>query len=218
MKDMPSLTLSWELTWQEEISLTTWWKSCKKRDTVSAPQLKEKSSETSRKNSATLPLTMKPNSRSTNNPQLKTSHSNSLTEMSSLLETKDSEPLNCYSSPLSLERSILESTNWPSNPSWNAISMLERIYMPTSLCPEEQPCTKELLKDSPRKSLPLLPQPWRSRSLLPLKENSLSGLVDLSSLHSVLSKLCGSPRTITPNQDPKLFTENVSEKYFIYFY
>merc|ERR1712236_32448 len=52
--------------------------------------------------------------------------------------------------------------------------------MPTLSCLEAPPCTLVLLTGCRRRSLPLLPPPSRSRSLLPQRGSTLSGSEDPS--------------------------------------
>merc|ERR1712083_972008 len=73
---------------------------------------------------------------------------------------------------------------------------------------EAPPCTWVLLTVCRRRSLLLLPPPSRSRSSLPLRENTLSGLEDPSLLLSPLSNKCGSPSRNMMNVDLPLSTEN----------
>merc|ERR1712106_1245211 len=68
-----------------------------------------------------------------------------------------------------------------------------RICTPTPSCPEAPPCTPVLLTVCRRKSLLLLHPPSRSRSLLPQRGNTPSGLEDPSLLPSTPSSRCGSP-------------------------
>merc|ERR1719445_873008 len=67
-----------------------------------------------------------------------------------------------------------------------------------------------------RKSLPWLPPPSRSRSLLLQKGNTLYGLVDPSWPPSPPSNRCGSPSKSTTNLVPALSTGSAS-KHFLSF-
>merc|ERR1711872_754175 len=78
--------------------------------------------------------------------------------------------------------------------------------MLTLSCLEAPPCILVLLTVCRRRSLLLLPP--RSRLLLPLRENTLSGSEDPSLLLSPLSNRCGSPSRNMMNADLPLSTEN----------
>ena len=153
---------------------------------------------------------MRLSSRSTRNLLPTINHLNFPMETSSPSRTKDSEVPNSYSNPVSLILKAQEFTNLPSNLSWNVIWISEGtcnlnfLYLvtETSLCQVEQPCSQEFPKDWAKKSPHLLLQPWRSRLLLPLRENSLYGSEDQSSLPSPPSKQCGSPEQSMMNQAP----------------
>merc|ERR1712087_539860 len=62
-----------------------------------------------------------------------------------------------------------------------------------------------------RKSLPLLPQPSRSRLLLPLRGSTLSGLEDPSCLLCPPSSRCGSPSRSTMSVAHPLSTGSASK-------
>merc|ERR1712179_426368 len=98
-------------------------------------------------------------------------------------------------------------------PSWSVILTSERISSPTLSCLVAPPCMLVLLIVCRRKSLLLLLQPLRSRSLLPLSVNTQYGSVAPSCLHCPPSRLCGSPRRNTKNPAQELFTANASKKY-----
>merc|ERR1712243_211842 len=66
------------------------------------------------------------------------------------------------------------STRPPSTPS-SAMLTSGRTCTPTPLCPEAPPCTPVLLTACRRRSLPWLPPPSRSRSLLPQRGSTPSG-------------------------------------------
>merc|ERR1712018_455566 len=68
-----------------------------------------------------------------------------------------------------------------------------RTCMPTPSCLVAPPCTLVLLTECKRRSLPWLPPPLRSRSLLLLRGNTLSGSEVPSWLLSPPSNRCGSP-------------------------
>jgi len=158
-----------------------------------------------------LPLTMKLNSKNTRTQPQMTSHTNYQTVTLSPSRTKDSDAQNSSSSQPSLVLRFQGSTNWPSNPSWNVILMSERTFMETSLCPVVPLCSLVFQRDSAKKLLLLLPQPWKSRLLPHLKENSPSGSEDQSFHHSPPSKPCGSPEPNMMNQAQASYTENVSD-------
>merc|ERR1711915_698032 len=69
---------------------------------------------------------------------------------------------------------------------------IRRISMLIHSCQEVPPCTWVLLTVCRRRSLPLLLQPLRSRSLLHLRGSTPSGSEDPSSLHFPPSNRCGS--------------------------
>merc|ERR1712083_889068 len=86
-----------------------------------------------------------------------------------------------------------------------------RISSPTLSCLVAPPCMLVLLIVCRRKSLLLLHQPSRSRSLLLLSVNTLYGSVAPSSLLYPLSRPCGSQRRNTKNLAQALFTANASK-------
>merc|ERR1719468_1100341 len=86
-----------------------------------------------------------------------------------------------------------------------------KISMPTLSCLGVLPCTLVLLIVCKRKSLPWLHLPSKSRSLLLLKGNTLSGSVVPSWLHFLPSNRCGSPSKNTMNAVLLLSTENASK-------
>jgi len=88
-----------------------------------------------------------------------------------------------------------------------------RTCTPTLSCPEVPPCTLVLPTECRRKSLPWLHPPLRSRSLLHLSVNTLSGSVDPSWLLCPPSNRCGSQSKNTTSQAQALSTGNAS-KYF----
>merc|ERR1719414_2489376 len=83
--------------------------------------------------------------------------------------------------------------------------------MPTLSCLVAPPCTLVLLIVCKRRSLPWLPPPSRSRSLLLLKGNTLSGLEDPSWLLSPPSNRCGSPNRSTMSPAPPSSTGSASK-------
>uniref|UniRef100_A0A8D8U6Q2 Uncharacterized protein n=1 Tax=Cacopsylla melanoneura TaxID=428564 RepID=A0A8D8U6Q2_9HEMI len=88
----------------------------------------------------------------------------------------------------------------------------ERTCTPTLSCLVVPPCTLVLLTVCRRKSLPWLPLPLRSRSLLPPRESTPSGLEDLSWLPCLPSNRCGSPSRNTTSPALESFTANVSKQ------
>merc|ERR1739842_193061 len=73
-------------------------------------------------------------------------------------------------------------------------------------CLAAPPCTLELLTGCRRRSLPLLPPPLRSRSLLLPRGSTPSGSVAPSSLPSPPSSRCGSRSRSTTSAAPPLST------------
>merc|ERR1712215_580711 len=83
--------------------------------------------------------------------------------------------------------------------------------MPTPSCLEAPPCTQVLLTGCRRRSLVLLLPPSRSRSLLPQRGSTLSGLEDPFLLPSPPSSRCGSPSTSMMSVAHPLFTASASK-------
>merc|ERR1712083_709410 len=83
--------------------------------------------------------------------------------------------------------------------------------MPTLSCLEAPPCTLVLLTVCRRRSLPLLPPPSRSRSLLHLRGSTLSGSEDPSCLPCPPSSRCGSPSRSTTSAAHPLSTGSASK-------
>jgi hypothetical protein len=83
--------------------------------------------------------------------------------------------------------------------------------MPTLFSQEVPPCTLVLLTVCRRKLLLLLHPPSRSKSLLPLRGNTLSGLEAPSWLPSPPSNRCGSPSRNMMNPALVLFTGSASK-------
>merc|ERR1712228_72837 len=83
--------------------------------------------------------------------------------------------------------------------------------MPTLSCLVAPPCTLVLLIVCKRRSLPWLHPPLRSRSLLPLRGNTLSGSVAPSCLPFPPSNRCGSPNKNMMNVVHPLFTGSASK-------
>merc|ERR1712039_209945 len=86
-----------------------------------------------------------------------------------------------------------------------------RTCTPTLSCPEAPPCTLVLLTGCRRRSLPLLPPPLRSRSLLLLRGSTPSGSEAPSLLPSPPSSRCGSPSRRTTSAAPPLSTGSASK-------
>merc|ERR1719495_1171048 len=99
-------------------------------------------------------------------------------------------------------------------PSSSVMLTSVRICTQTLLCLEAPPCIPVLLTVCRRKSLPLLPPPLRSRSLLLQRESTLSGLEDQSLLHFLPSSRCGSPSKSMMSVVHLLSTENASKLRF----
>merc|ERR1719415_345268 len=87
--------------------------------------------------------------------------------------------------------------------------------MPTPSCLVAPPCTLVLLIVCKRRSLPWLPPPLRSRSLLLLRGSTPSGSVAPSWLPSPPSNRCGSPSRSTTSAVPPLSTASAS-KHFVH--
>merc|ERR1712079_505277 len=86
-----------------------------------------------------------------------------------------------------------------------------RTCTPTLSCLVAPPCTLVLLTVCRRRSLPLLPPPSRSRSLLPLRGSTPSGLEDPSCLPCPPSSRCGSPSRSTMSVAHPLSTGSASK-------
>ena len=97
------------------------------------------------------------------------------------------------SNPHSWEWNHAVSMKPPTTPSWNAMLTSGRTCTPTPFCPEEPPCTPELLTACKRKSLLWLHLPWKLRLLLLQKGNTLSGSEVPSWLRYPPSNRCGFP-------------------------
>merc|ERR1712137_109379 len=88
----------------------------------------------------------------------------------------------------------------------------ERIFMPTLFFLEEPPCSLESVSVCPRRSLPWLLPPSRSRLWLLLSASTLSGLEDLFLLLCPPSKVCGSARKNMTNPDHRSSTASASKE------
>ena len=109
------------------------------------------------------------------------------------LVTKDSDAQKPFSNHHSWVWKQLVSMKPLTTPSWSVMSISGKICMPTQSCLEVPPCTLALLTVCKRKSLPWHLLPWRSRSLLLLKGNTLSGSEAPSWHPCPPSNKCGSP-------------------------
>ena len=109
------------------------------------------------------------------------------------LVTRGSGAQRPSSNPHSWEWNHAVSMKPPTTPSWNAMLTSGRTCTPTPFCPEEPPCTPELLTACKRKSLLWLHLPWKLRLLLLQKGNTLSGSEVPSWLRYPPSNRCGFP-------------------------
>merc|ERR1711879_640341 len=89
---------------------------------------------------------------------------------------------------------------------------------PTLSCLVAPPCTPALLIACKRRSLPWLHPPLRSRSLLPLRGNTLYGSVAPSWLLFPPSNRCGSPSKSMMNAAHPLSTGSASKCFIFTFY
>lgn len=135
------------------------------------------------------------------------------TDRSSMLATKDLDALKPSSSQWCWAKKCQDSTRLPTNRSWSAMSTSARTSTTTSSCQEEQLCIQASPRDSARKSLLWLLQPWRSRSSLLRRESSWSGSEDQSSAVCQHSKPCGSPRQSIKSPVQPSSIENASDSY-----
>merc|ERR1712187_581320 len=179
--------------------------------TLSPPPLSVRLSVTSRKSSAMLPLTSSKRWPPLLPPPPSRSPMSFPTVKSSPSVTRGSVPPRPSSNLPSSEWNPAVSMRPPTTPSCSAMLTSGRTCTPTPSCPEAPPCTPVLLIVCKRRS-PLLPHPpLRSRSLLPQKGNTPSGLEDPSCLPSPPSNRCGSPNKNTTNVAHPLSTGNVSK-------
>merc|ERR1712026_279680 len=86
-----------------------------------------------------------------------------------------------------------------------------RTCTPTPSCPVAPPCTPVLPTECRRRSPLLPPPPSRSRSSLPPRGNTPSGLEDPSWPPSPPSSRCGSPSRSTTSAAPPLSTASASK-------
>merc|ERR1711973_564376 len=89
--------------------------------------------------------------------------------------------------------------------------------MPTLSCLVAPPCTQVLPTGCRRRSLPWLPPPSRSRSLLPQRGSTPSGSVAPSWLPSPPSNRCGSPSRSTTSVVHPLSTGSASKLSILFF-
>merc|ERR1712156_805293 len=92
-----------------------------------------------------------------------------------------------------------------------------RTCTPTPSCPVAPPCTPVLPTECRRRSPPWLPPPSRSRSSLPPRGSTPSGLEAPSWPLSPPSSRCGSPSRSTTSLAPPLCTGSAS-KHLVFFY
>ena len=142
---------------------------------------------------------------------------NCLTDKRSLSAHRDSDVLRLSSSLWSLVNKCPVSTKLLINQSLNAILILEKTSIATSLWAVEQLCSPVSLKDSVNKWLPWLLQLWKLKLLLQLRGNSWSGLVVQFSALCPPSKLCGLPKQNILRLASLSFIENASDIYIIAF-
>lgn len=208
--------LLWETTSLVEILLHTlpksWWKPVK----LSKVLLNSKLWELLKKKNATLLLISIKKWKNSKNLVTKMSNLNSQTETSlpSVTNNSDAQKL-CL---ILLDKSVKkchQSINSLTNLSKNVILMSERIFMRTWLCLVVLLCTLVSQRDSKKRWSLLLHQLWKLKLVLQKKENSPSGLEDLSSPPLVHSRLCGSPKKISKNPDQELSTKDVSDHIWI---
>merc|ERR1712212_570513 len=179
--------------------------------TPSPPLLSARSSVTSRRSSAMLPLTSSRRCPLLLPPPPSRSLMSFPTARSSPLAMSVSAALRLSSSLPSLEWKPVASTRPPTTPSRSAMLTSVRICMPTLSCLEAPPCTLVLLTVCRRRSLPLLHPPSRLRSLLHQRGSTLSGSEDPSLLPSPPSNRCGSPSRSMMNAAHPLSTASASK-------
>merc|ERR1712209_396045 len=186
-------------------------RSSPREATLSPPLLSVRSSVTSRRSSAMLPLTSSRRCPPLLPPPPLRSPMSFPTVRSSPLETRDSDAPRLFSSHPSLVWRLAVSMRPPTTPSWSAMLTSERTCTPTPSCPEAPPCTPVLLTECRRRSPLLLHPPSRSRSLLHQRESTLSGSEDPSLLPSPPSSRCGSPSRSTTSAAQPLSTASASK-------
>merc|ERR1719461_2661387 len=199
------------LTWLAVSSPTTSRRSSPRGATLSPPPLSVRLSVTSRRSSATSPLTSSRRWPPLLPPPPLRSPMSFPTARSSPSATRGSVPLRPSSSLPSLAWSPAVSTRPPTTPSWSAMLTSGRTCTPTLSCLVAPPCTLVLLTECKRRSLLWLLPPSKSRSLLHQKGNTPSGLVAPSWLLSPPSNRCGSPNKNMMNVVPPLSTESASK-------
>merc|ERR1712240_236737 len=180
--------------------------------TPSPPLPRGRLSVTSRRSSATSPWTSSRRCPPLLLPLPWRSPMSCPTDRSSPSVTRGSGALRLSSSLPSWEWRPVVSTRPPSTPSGSAMLTSGRTCTPTLSCLVAPPCTLVLLTGCRRRSLPWLPPPLRSRSLLPLRGSTPSGSVDPSCLPSPPSSRCGSPSRSTTSAAHPLSTGSASKK------
>merc|ERR1712060_259321 len=93
----------------------------------------------------------------------------------------------------------------------SATSTSVRTCTPAPSCPVAPPCTPVSPTECRRRSLPWLPAPSRSRSLLPPRGSTPYGSVAPSWLPSLPSSRCGSPSRSTTSAAHPLSTASASK-------
>merc|ERR1712203_263607 len=177
---------------------------------LSPPPLSARLSVTSRRSFAMLPLTSSKRWPLPLPPPPSRSPMSFPTVKSSPSVMRGSVPLRPSSNLLSWEWNPAESTRPPTTPSWSAMLTSGRTCTLTPSCPAAPPCTLVLLIVCKRRS-PLLPHPpLRSRSLLPQRGNTPSGLEVPSCLPFPPSNRCGSPSKSTTSAANPLSTGSAS--------
>merc|ERR550539_218420 len=191
-------------TWLAVSSPTTSRRSSLSVVTLSPPPLSVRLSVTSRRSFAMLPLTSSKRWPLLLPPPPLRSPMCFPMAKSSPLATRGSVPLRPSSNLPSSEWNPAVSTRPPTTTSG-------RTCTPTPSCLVAPPCTPVLLIVCKRRSPLLLHPPLRSRSLLPLRGNTPSGLEALSCLPSPPSNRCGSPNKNTMSAAHPLSTGNASK-------
>merc|ERR1711872_503175 len=133
------------------------------------------------------------------------------TARSSPLATSASGALRPSSSPLSWAWRPVASTRPPTTPSRSATSTSGRTCTPTLSCLVAPPCTPVSPTGCRRRSLPWLPAPSRSRSLLLPRGNTPYGSVAPSWPPCPPSSRCGSPSRSTTSAAHPLSTASASK-------
>lgn len=124
----------------------------------------------------------------------------------------DSDALKLSSSHPSWEWKPVVSMRPPTTLSWSVTWTSVRTCTPTLFSLEVPPCTQVLLIGCRRRSPPLLPQQWRSRSLLPLRGNTPYGSEDQFWPLFPPSSRCGSQNRSTMSLVHPLCTGSASKQ------